>query len=128
MNFRLLSDTPIAPAGRRQSGADIFAPPGEVCGTNFPLPLSHLWGSVSGGALGVAVIAFLNCFRSFFYHCFFCSVLFDFFGVFSSGNAQDPPQRTAPRLYRGGGVKSVIVSAEPYYQAERSHMLYLSKL
>lgn len=39
MNFRLLSDTPIAPAGRRLSGADIFAPPAEVCGTNFPLPL-----------------------------------------------------------------------------------------
>lgn len=45
MNFRLLSDTPIAPAGRRLSGADIFAPPAEVCGTNFLLPLPYLWGS-----------------------------------------------------------------------------------
>lgn len=45
MNFRLLSDTPIAPAGRRLSGADIFAPPAEVCGTDFPLPLPYLWGS-----------------------------------------------------------------------------------
>lgn len=51
MNFRLLSDTPIAPAGRRLSGADIFAPPAEVCGTNFPLPLSYLWGSVSRAVL-----------------------------------------------------------------------------
>lgn len=50
MNFRLLSDTPIAPAGRRLSGADIFAPPAEVCGTNFPLPLLPLGVSCSGVA------------------------------------------------------------------------------
>lgn len=50
VNFRLLSDTPIAPAGRRLSGADIFAPPAEVCGTNFPLPLLPLGVSCSGVA------------------------------------------------------------------------------
>lgn len=50
MNFRLLSDTPIAPAGRRLSGADIFAPPAEVCGTNFPLPPPTSGVSCSGVA------------------------------------------------------------------------------
>lgn len=57
MNFRLLSDTPIAPAGRRLSGADIFAPPAEVCGTNFPFaPL------FSGSAVRVLLIglSFIN--------------------------------------------------------------------
>lgn len=57
MNFRLLSDTPIAPAGRRLSGADIFAPPAEVCGTDFPLaPL------LRGSAVRVLLIglSFIN--------------------------------------------------------------------
>ena len=51
MNFRLLSDTPIAPAGRRLSGADIFAPPAEVCGTNFPLSLPYFVGQLFGCCL-----------------------------------------------------------------------------
>lgn len=63
MNFRLLSDTPIAPAGRRLSGADIFAPPAEVCGTDFPL-LPSLLGVAPGCAC--VVTAFLNCFLPIF--------------------------------------------------------------
>lgn len=51
MNFRLLSNTLIAPAGRRLSGADIFAPPAEVCGTNFPLPLPLPLGVGFSGVL-----------------------------------------------------------------------------
>ena len=73
MNFRLLSDTPIAPAGRRLSGADIFAPPAEVCGTDFPL-LPSLLGVAPGCAC--VVTAFLNCFFAhFFYCCIFHSLL-----------------------------------------------------
>lgn len=60
MNFRLLSNTLIAPAGRRLSGADIFAPPAEVCGTNFPLPLPCLWGSVSRAVLWAFLFSSLN--------------------------------------------------------------------
>lgn len=80
MNFRLLSDTPIAPAGRRPSGADIFAPPAEVCGTNFPLLLPYLWGSVLGRCFGrycyCSSKLFLPIFILIFAPCFSTSAEF----------------------------------------------------
>lgn len=125
MNFRLLSNTLIAPAGRRLSGADIFAPPAEVCGTNFPLPLPCLWGSVSQACFWAFLFSSLNkrfsisCKMPIFHHPF-AHRAYDFHGAFLCAKAQGLHQRTAPRLYRGGGVKFIKVSVEPYYQEERS--------
>lgn len=126
MNFRLLSDTPIAPAGRRLSGADIFAPPAEVCGTNFPLPLPCLWGSVSRACFWAFPFSSLN--KHFSISCKMpifsssirtpCLWLPRCFLVCKSSSTR---WRTVPPIVSGAeGVKFIKVSVEPYYQEERS--------
>lgn len=54
----------------------------------------------------------------FYHHS--CTVLFDFGGVSSLCAKPKHTPENRSRLYRGGGVKFIKVSVEPYYQEERS--------